>query len=70
MEMFSKPISWLGMEKQNLTQQKNAFINQNTCTTTQKTTVRFSGLRQHAAWKPRWTILISALHKFVTYLLT
>ena len=34
-ETFPKPISWLGMEKLNLTQQKNAFINQNKCTTTQ-----------------------------------
>jgi len=31
-----KPISWLGIgKKQNLTQQKHAFINQNKCTTTQ-----------------------------------
>jgi len=27
-ETFPKPISWLGMEKQNLTQQKHAFTNQ------------------------------------------
>jgi len=25
---FLKPIAWLGMEKQNLTQQKHAYINQ------------------------------------------
>jgi len=31
LEMFPLPISWLGMEKQNLTQQKHTFIN-----TTQK----------------------------------
>jgi len=30
-----KPISWLGMEKQNLTQQKHTYINQKKCTTTQ-----------------------------------
>jgi len=30
-----KPISWLGMEKLNLTQQKHAFSNQKKCTTTQ-----------------------------------
>jgi len=29
-----QPISWLGMEKQNLTQQKPTFINDNKCTTT------------------------------------
>ena len=34
-EMFPKPISWFGMEKQNLTQQKQAFTNQNKCTTTE-----------------------------------
>jgi len=28
LETFPKPISWLGMEKQNLTQQKHAFTNQ------------------------------------------
>ena len=32
---FPKPISWLGMEKQNLTQQKHAFRNQKKCTSTQ-----------------------------------
>ena len=35
----------------------------------QKTKARFSGLFQHPAWKRRGPILISALHKFVTYLL-
>jgi len=33
--MFPKPISWLDMEKQNLTQQKHTFTNQNKCTTTE-----------------------------------
>jgi len=33
--MFPTPISWLGMEKQNLTQQKHTFTNQKKCTTTQ-----------------------------------
>jgi len=32
-EMFLKPISWLGIEKHNLTQQKHAFTNQKKCTT-------------------------------------
>jgi len=44
----SKPISWLGMEKQNLTQQKHAFTNQNKIVqhkiNTQKTKTRFSRL--------------------------
>jgi len=35
LETFPKLISWLGMEKQNLPQQKHAFTNQNKCTTTQ-----------------------------------
>jgi len=33
-ETFPGPVSWLGMEKQNLTQQKKAFTSQNKCTTT------------------------------------
>ena len=33
--MFLEPISWLDMEKQNLTQQKHAYTNQNKCATTQ-----------------------------------
>ena len=35
METFPKPITWLGKEKQNITQQKHAFTNQNKCTITQ-----------------------------------
>jgi len=35
LETFPKPISQLGMEKLNLTQQKHAFTNENECTTTQ-----------------------------------
>jgi len=35
LETFPKPISWLGMEKVNIMQQKHAFTNQNKCTTTQ-----------------------------------
>jgi len=30
--MFAKPISWLGMEKENLAQQKHIFTNENKCT--------------------------------------
>jgi len=43
-----KPISWLGMQKLNLTQQKHTFTNQKKCTTTQnkhkETKARFSRL--------------------------
>jgi len=35
-----------------------------------KTKARFSRLLQQPAWKRRGPILVSALHKFVTYLLT
>jgi len=48
--MFRKPISWLRMEKQNLTQQKHAFtispIKRNVL---QKTKARFSRLLWHPA---------------------
>jgi len=68
-----KPISWLGMEKLNLTQQKHPFTNQKKCTMTQnkhkKTKARFSRLLRYPAWKRRGPILVSALHTFVTYLL-
>ena len=65
-ETFLKPISWLCMEKQNLTQQKDKFTNQKKCTTTQKTKGTFSPILRHPAWKRRRPILIPALHKFVT----
>jgi len=61
------------MEKLNLTQEKHTFANQKKCTTTknkQKTKARFSRLLLHLAWKRRGPILVSALHKFVTHLLT
>ena len=35
METFPKPISWLGMEKPNLTLQNLTFTSQKKCTTTQ-----------------------------------
>jgi len=60
------------MEKQHLTQQKHIFPNQKKCTTTQnkhkKSIARFSQLLQHPHWKRTEPILVSALHKFVTYL--
>ena len=43
-ETFPKPVSWLGMKKVNLTQQKNTFTIQKKCTSTQKTKARFSCL--------------------------
>jgi len=61
------------MEKQNLTQQKLVFTNQNKCTTTQnkqKTKAKFSQLLRYLAWKWRGPILVSMLHKSVTYLVT
>jgi len=73
METFPKPISWLGMEKINLTQQKHTLTNQKKCIPTQnkhKTTkARFSRLLRHKAWKWRGPIVVF-FHKFVTYLLT
>jgi len=52
-ETFPKPISWLGMEKLNLTQQKHTFTSQKKCTTTQNkhknTKARFSRLLRHPA---------------------
>jgi len=65
-------ISWLGMEKLNSTQQKHASpIKRNVLQQkiNTKTKASFSNLLQHPAWKWRGPILISALHKFVTYLL-
>ena len=74
---FYVPLNtkWLGMEKQNLTQQKQAFANQKRCTIQhkikhEKTEARFSRLPRLPAWKLSGPILVSALHKFVTYLLT
>jgi len=57
METFPKLISWLGMEQLNLTQQNNAFTNQNKCTTTQKTKATFSHLLWHPVWKWSGSIL-------------
>jgi len=67
----SRPISWLGMDKLNLTQQTHTLTNQKKCTiqNKQKTEARFSRLLWHLAWQRRGPILVLALHKFVTYLL-
>jgi len=73
-ETFPKPISWLGMEKQNLTQQKHTFTYQKKFTTTQN--------KHRKNLKPGLVasydiqpgngegLFWLALHKFVTYLLT
>ena len=57
-----KPISWLGMEKLNLTQQKHPFTNQKKRTITQnkhkKTKARFSRLLRYPTWKRRGPILV------------
>jgi len=62
-------ISWLGIEKLNLTQQKYTFTSQKeiyyNTKLTQKTKARFTHLRR-PAWKQRGPILVSVLHKFVT----
>jgi len=58
------------MEKLNLTQ-KHAFTNQKNFTTTQNKHKKIKpGLLRQPAWKWRGPILVLALHKSVTYLLT
>jgi len=68
----AKTLAWYG--KRNLAQQKHTFTDQQKCTATQnkhkKTKARFTCLLRHPAWKRRGPILILALHKFVTFLLT
>jgi len=59
-ETFPKPISWLGMEKQNLMQQKHALTNQKKCNTTQtqkaKAYRHFNHPPQHQlSQHPLWT---------------
>jgi len=69
--MFRKPISWLGMEETKPNTTKAHTKEMYTVTTQNKQTkARFSQLLRHPAWKWRGPILVSAFHKFVTYLLT
>jgi len=73
-ETFPKAVSWLGMEKLNPTHRKHTSTNQKKSTTTQytqKTKARFNRLLRHPGCRPkrRGPILVSAFHKFVTYLL-
>ena len=70
---FPLPLSWLGIEKLNLTQQKHTFTNHKKCTTTQnmhkKTKAGLSCLLRHPAWKRRGPILVLMLHNLsLTYL--
>jgi len=61
------------MEQLNLTQQKHTFTNQKKVKqhkVTTKTKARFSHILRHLAWKWRGPVLVSTLHKVVTYLLT
>jgi len=58
------------MEKQNITQQNHTLASQIKMYYNTKTKARYIRLLQHPAWKWRGPILIWALHKFVTYLLT
>jgi len=62
-------LAWYGKTKPNTTkahihQSKEMYYN------TKKTKARFSRLLWHPAWKRRGPTLVSALHKFVIYLLT
>ena len=65
-----------GLEKQNLTQQKHASTNEKKCIQRKrslppkKTKAGLSRLLRHSAGKRRWPILVSALRKFLAYLLT
>jgi len=65
-ETFPKTISSLDTEKLNLTQQKHTFTNQKNVQH-KKATAGFSHLLRHSAWKWRGSILVSAIHKLVTY---
>jgi len=64
-------LAWYGKTKPNATkahihQSKDMYYN----TINTKAKARFSRLVRHPAWKRRATILVLALHKFVTYVLT
>ena len=47
LETFLKLISRLGIEKPNLTQQKNTFTNEKKCTTRNKCVSRFARQKSH-----------------------
>jgi len=68
----SQPISWPSTEKLKQTQKsKHASVTKlYNIKWTQKTKARFGRLLRPPAWKRNWLILVSALHKFVTYILT
>jgi len=57
--------------KTKLTQEKHTFTNKKKCTNKhKKSKSMFCHLLWHPAWKWRGPIMVSVLHKFVTYLLT
>jgi len=64
-------VSWLGTEKVNLTQQKHTFTIQKKWTSTQnkhkKVKPGLVASYDILAWKWKGPILVSAIHKFVTY---
>jgi len=64
------PSQSLGLVWKNPNTSKLHIHNQKKCTTTQKTKARFSHLLWHPAWIWTGSTLVSALHKFVTNLLT
>jgi len=69
----SQPISYLSTEKLKQTQQKQTCIYNKiyyNIKLTQKPKARFYCLLWNPTWKRRGPILVLALHKFVTYLLT
>jgi len=69
----SGPISWLSTEKLKQTQQNKTCIHNKiyyNIKLIQKTKARFNRLLWHPVWKRRRSILVSELHKFVTYLLS
>jgi len=66
-------LAWYGTTKPNTTNKQihqSKEIYNNTNYTQKKTKARFSHLLRHPAWKRRGHSLVSALHKYVTYLLT
>ena len=73
LETLPKPISWLGMEKTKHNTTKAHIHQSKEMHNTKiniKTKARFSRLPRHPSWKWREPILVSALHKFLTCLLT
>jgi len=62
-------LAWYGKTKPN-TARAHIYESKAMYYNTKKTKARFSCLLRHLAWKQSGPILVSALHKFVTYLNT